>query len=86
MMKKEIFYTKEQPLLDGEYWEFNKTSLTEETKKLIIEERTMYGEQKESKYYCEICDKTMTLYNYCDHIKTNLYGRNFLLYQNFSNK
>ena len=45
-----------------------------------------YRKYKAKKYYCEICDKTMTLYNYSDHIKTNLHTTNFLSYQNSSNK
>ena len=45
-----------------------------------------YKKYAAKKYYCEICDKTMTLYNYSDHIKTNLHNKNFLLYKNSSNK
>ena len=45
-----------------------------------------YRKYKAKKYYCEICDKIMSLYNYSDHIKTNLHNKIFLLYQNSSNK
>ena len=45
---------------------------------------TSYKKYASKKYYCEICDKTMTLYS--DHIKTNLHNKNFLLYLNSPNK
>jgi len=45
-----------------------------------------YKKYAAKKYYCEICDKTMTLYNYSDHIKTNHHITNFLLYKKSSNK
>ena len=50
--EKNLFITTEepQPLFNGEYWEINKSPSTEEAKKLIIQERTTYGEQKKSKY------------------------------------
>jgi hypothetical protein len=48
---RNIFITpKERPLFDGEYWEINKTTSSEEAKRLIIEARNIYGELKESKY------------------------------------
>jgi len=48
-----------------------------------------YKKYASKKYYCEICDKTMTLYNYSDHINTKVHNKNeknFLLYQNSPNK
>ena len=44
------FIVPQQPLFDGKYWQFNETTLTEEVKNLIVNERTMYGQQKKSKY------------------------------------
>ena len=41
------------------------------------------------KYYCEICNKIMTLYNYSDHINTKVHNKNekkILLYKNSLNK
>jgi len=35
-----------------------------------------YKKYAAKKYYCEICNKTMTLYNYSDHIKTALHLKN----------
>ena len=32
-----------------------------------------YEKYKAKKYYCEICNKTMTLYNYREHIETKLH-------------
>jgi hypothetical protein len=51
--------------------------------------RMSYKKYASKRYYCEICDKTMTLYNYSDHIKTNLHNKNFenfISYQNSPNK
>ena len=45
-----------------------------------------YKKYAAKKYYCEICNKTMTLYNYSDHIKTKLHLNNFLLYKDSPNK
>ena len=35
-----------------------------------------YKKYAAKRYYCEICDKTMSLYNYSDHIKTKLHLNN----------
>ena len=35
-----------------------------------------YKKYASKKYYCEICDKTMSIYNYTDHIQTNLHNNN----------
>ena len=35
-----------------------------------------YEKYAAKKYYCEICNKEMTLYNYRDHIKTQLHLKN----------
>jgi len=35
-----------------------------------------YKKYAAKKYYCKICDKTMTLYNYRDHIETNRHLKN----------
>ena len=35
-----------------------------------------YKKYAAKKYYCEICNKEMTLYNYRDHIKTQLHLKN----------
>lgn len=35
-----------------------------------------YKKYAAKKYYCTVCDKTMSLYNYADHIKTNLHLKN----------
>ena len=40
-----------------------------------------YKKYSAKKYYCEICNKTMTLYNYRDHIKTQLHFKNMTNYQ-----
>src|SRR6476469_8004895 len=49
--KRNIFILPtEKSVFNGEYWEFNKTSLSEEAKRLILEQRTIYGENKESQY------------------------------------
>jgi hypothetical protein len=45
-----------------------------------------YKKYASKKYYCKICDKTMSIYNYSDHIKTNLHNNAFLLYNNSPNK
>jgi len=45
-----------------------------------------YKKYASKKYYCESCNKTMTLYNYSEHMKTKLHNKNFLLYINSSNK
>ena len=66
--------------------------LTRRAKKYDTEEERQeakvraYKKYAAKKYYCEICKKTMTLYNYSDHIKTNLHLNNFLLYKDSSNK
>jgi len=49
--KRNIFILPtEKSLFNGEYWEFNKTSSSEAAKMLIVEQRTIYGENKESQY------------------------------------
>ena len=35
-----------------------------------------YEKYKSKKYYCVECDKTMSLYNYRDHITTKLHLKN----------
>ena len=45
-----------------------------------------YIKYKSKKYYCTICNKTMTLYNYSDHIKTTIHNKNFSLHNNSPNK
>ena len=35
-----------------------------------------YKKYAAKKYYCETCDKTMTLWNYSDHIKTSIHLKN----------
>jgi hypothetical protein len=45
-----------------------------------------YKKYASNKYHCGICNKTMSIYSYADHIKTNLHNKNFLLYQNTTNK
>ena len=67
-------------------------NLTRRVKKYDTEEERQeaklkaYKKYAAKKYYCEICDKTMTLYNYSDHIKTKIHMNNFLSYNNSSNK
>ena len=57
-------------------------NLTRRIKKYDTEEERQqaklisYKKYASKKYYCEICDKTMTLYNYTDHIQTNLHNNN----------
>src|SRR6476619_4362295 len=49
--KRNIFkLPAEKSLFNGEYWEFNKTASSEAAKMLIVEQRTIYGENKESQY------------------------------------
>ena len=66
--------------------------LTRRIKKYNTEEERQdgkfrsYQKYKNKKYYCEICDKTMTLYNYADHIKTKKHLEKILLIKNASNK
>ena len=56
--------------------------LTRRVKKYDSEEERQqaklrsYEKYKAKKYYCEICNKTMSLYNYSDHIKTKLHLSN----------
>ena len=45
-----------------------------------------YKKYAAKKYYCEVCDKTMTLYNYSDHMKTIIHNKKFLLHTNSPNK
>ena len=66
--------------------------LTRRVKKYDTEEERQeaklkaYKKYAAKKYYCEICDKTMTLYNYSDHIKTKIHLNKLLLYKDSSNK
>ena len=66
--------------------------LTRRVKKYETEEERQeaklkaYKKYATKKYYCKICDKTMTLYNYSDHIKTKIHLNKLLLYKDFSNK
>jgi len=67
-------------------------NLTKRVKKYSTEQERQEGKLRAyqkyaaKKYYCEICDKTMTLYNYSDHIKTKLHLQKIALYNNSSNK
>lgn len=45
-----------------------------------------YKKYAAKKYHCIICDKTMTLYNYTDHIKTKIHLTNLVLRENLPNK
>ena len=45
-----------------------------------------YKKYKAKKYYCSVCDVTMTLYNYSDHIKTQKHLGKILLIKSSSNK
>ena len=66
--------------------------LTRRVKKYDSEEERQeaklkaYKKYAAKKYYCEICDKTMTLYNYSDHIKTKIHLNKLLLYKDSSSK
>ena len=57
-------------------------NLTKRIRKYDTEEERQQGKlisykkYASKKYYCEICDKTMTLYNYTDHIQTKLHNNN----------
>ena len=45
-----VFIAKQQPTFDGEYWQYNETTLTKEVENLIIEKRNTYAGESESKY------------------------------------
>lgn len=66
--------------------------LTRRIKKYNTEEERQegrlrsYQKYKAKKYYCEICDNTMTLYNYSAHIKTKKHLSKILLSKTSSNK
>jgi len=51
-------------------------------KKYRTEEERQYGKwlaykkYADKKYHCQICNKTMTLYNYSDHLKTKIHLKN----------
>ena len=48
-----------------------------------------YKKYASKKYYCNVCDKTISIYSYTDHINTKVHNKNeknFLLYQNTTNK
>jgi hypothetical protein len=77
--KRNIFLTPEpQPLFDGEYWIINESPTTEEAKRLIVEARNTYGEQKDSKYL------KMYFYNNIDSLRTILESLDNI-YQNENN-
>ena len=67
-------------------------NLTRRVKKYDTEEERQqaklisYKKYAAKKYYCEICNKTMTLYNYSDHIQTDLHLKKILLYKESPNK
>jgi len=67
-------------------------NLTRRIKKYDTEEERQhakllsYKKYASKKYYCEICNKTMSIYNYSDHILTQLHNNNFLLQTKSSNK
>ena len=66
--------------------------LTRRVKKYDTEEERQeaklksYKKYAAKKYFCEICDKSMTLYNYSDHIKTNFHLKKILSYIESPNK
>src|SRR6267154_778507 len=68
----------EQPLFDGEYWNMNETVLADEAKRLIIKERNLYGEKKESKYL------KMEFFNLITSLQ-NIYECLYSVYQNEDN-
>ena len=45
-----------------------------------------YKKYAAKKYYCEICDKTMTLHNYSRHIESLGHLERILSYNDSSNK
>ena len=67
-------------------------NLTRRVRKYDTEEERQEGKLRSykkyaaKKYYCEICDKTMTLCNYSDHIQTDIHFKNFLLSKKSPNK
>ena len=67
-------------------------NLTRRVKKYDTEEERQQAKLKSykkyaaKKYYCQICDKTMTLYNYSDHIQTDLHLKKILSYKESPNK
>ena len=43
-----------------------------------------YKKYAAKKYCCKLCNKTMTLYNYSDHIKTKFHLKNMPIKINFN--
>ena len=37
-----------------------------------------YKKYASKKYYCQTCDKTMSIYNYSDHVNTKIHLKNSL--------
>src|SRR6267154_5444752 len=68
----------EQPLFDREYWNMNETVFTDEAKRLIIKERNLYGEKKESKYL------KMEFFNHITSLQ-NIHECLYSVYQNEDN-
>ena len=72
------------PTLTGE--------LTRRVRKYNTEEERQEGKLRAyrkyaaKKYYCEICDKTMTLHNYSRHIESLGHLERILSYNDSSNK
>ena len=66
--------------------------ITRRVKKYDTEEERQEGKLKAykkyaaKKYYCKICDKTMTLYNYSRHIEPLGHLERILSYNDSSNK